>query len=178
MCRPAHFRFLVSLVVLSVLLCGTALGQEPMAPNDPAVFTKRLSLPYGEAVTTEVAKKATAAAIEEAKKNGWTIAVAVVDPGGVLVYFEKMNNTQNASPIIAIEKARTAVDFRRNTKLIEDRVVAGRVQYLGLPGAMPIEGGVPIVQGGKIVGGIAISGARSEQDGVCAKAAMDALAAN
>ena len=80
-----------------------------------------------------------------------------------------------ASPDIAIEKARSSVAFRRNTKLLEDRVVAGRLQYLRLPFAMPIEGGVPLVVNEKIVGALAVSGARSEQDGVAAKAALEAL---
>lgn len=168
----------LGLAVIAVVLAAPAAGLagEPMKPNDQAVFTKRLTLLYGAPVSIEVAKKATAAAMAEGRKNGWYLAVAVVDPGGVLVYFDRMDGTQNASPDIAIDKARAAVAFRRSTKLLEDRVVAGRTQYLRLPGAMPIEGGLPLIQDGKIVGGIAVSGARSEQDGVCVKAAVDALA--
>jgi glc operon protein GlcG len=143
-------------------------------PGDP-LFTQRLANPYGAPVSLETARKATAAAIAEGKKNGWTVAVGVVDPGGVLVYFERMDGTQTGSSDIAIEKARTAVAFKRSTKLFEEGIAEGRLQNLGLPGALPIEGGVPLVEDGRIVGAIGVSGARPEQDGVCVKAAIDAL---
>ena len=149
--------------------------QKPSDPGDP-LFTQHLANPYGAPVSIETARKATAAAIAEGKKNGWTVAVAVVDPGGVLVYFERMDGTQTASSDIAIEKARTAVGFKRSTKLLEDRIVEGRLQNLSLPGALLIEGGIPLIEDGRIVGAIAVSGARPEQDGVCVKAAIDALA--
>jgi glc operon protein GlcG len=144
-------------------------------PDDP-LFTQRLTNPYGAPVSIETARKATATAIAEGKKNGWTVAVAVVDSGGVLVYFERMDGTQTASSDIAIGKARTAAAFKRSTKLFEDGIVAGRLQNLGLPGALPIDGGVPLIENGRIVGAIGVSGARPEQDGVCVKAAIDALA--
>jgi glc operon protein GlcG len=144
-------------------------------PGDP-LFTQHLANPYGAPVSIETARKATAAAIAEGKKNGWTVAVAVVDPGGVLVYFERMDGTQTASSDIAIEKARTAAGFKRSTKLLEDRIVEGRLQNLSLPGALLIEGGIPLIEDGRIVGAIAVSGARPDQDGVCVKAAIDALA--
>jgi uncharacterized protein GlcG (DUF336 family) len=137
-------------------------------PGDP-LFTQRLTNPYGAPVSIETARKATAAAIAEGKKNGWTVAVAVVDPGGVLVYFERMDGTLTASSDIAIGKARSAVAFKRSTKLFEDGILAGRLQNLGLPGALPIEGGVPLIEDGRIVGAIGVSGARPEQDGVCVK---------
>ena len=109
------------------------------------------------------------------RKNGWTVAVAVVDPGGVLVYFERMDGTQTASVDIAIGKARTAAGFKRSTRLFEDGIVAGRLQNLGLPGALPIDGGVPLIEDGRIVGAVGVSGATPEQDGLCVKAAIDAL---
>jgi uncharacterized protein GlcG (DUF336 family) len=150
-------------------------GKGKPDPGDP-LFTQRLTNPYGAPVSIETARKATAAAIAEGKKNGWTVAVAVVDPGGVLVYFERMDGTQTASSDIAIGKARTAVAFKRSTKMFEEGIVAGRLQNLGLPGALPIDGGVPLIENGRIVGAIGVSGARPEEDGVCVKTAIDALA--
>lgn len=149
--------------------------RKPPDPGDP-LFTKQLDNPYGPPVSIETARKAAAAAIAEGKRNGWTVAVAVVDPGGVLAYFERIDGTQTASSDIAIEKARTAAGFKRSTKLLEDRIAEGRLQTLGLTGALPIEGGIPLVEDGRIVGAIAVSGARPEQDGVCVRAAIDALA--
>jgi len=133
---------------------------------------------YGAPVTTDVAKKAAAAALAEGRKNGWFVAAAVVDTGGVLVYFERIEGTQNGSSDVAIEKARTAAAFRRPSKAFEDVVLGGKVNYNRLPGAVPIEGGVPLVVDGKIVGAIGVSGASSAQDGTCAKAGADALAAD
>jgi uncharacterized protein GlcG (DUF336 family) len=134
-------------------------------------------VPYGAPVTTEAARKAATAALAEGKKNGWNVAAAVVDTGGVLVYFERLENTQNGSSEVSIEKARTSAAFRRPSKAFEDVVAGGKTNYLKLPGAIPIEGGLPLLVDGKIVGAIGVSGASSAQDGVCAKAGADALGA-
>jgi uncharacterized protein GlcG (DUF336 family) len=131
--------------------------------------------PYGPAVSLEVARKLADAALAEGKKNGWTVAAAVVDTAGDLVFFEKMDNTQVASTIIAQEKARTAARFKRPTKAFEDAVAGGRQVILALPGATPIEGGVPLVVDGKIIGAIGVSGATSAQDSQCAIAAAETL---
>jgi uncharacterized protein GlcG (DUF336 family) len=133
-------------------------------------------VPYGAPVTSEAAHKAAAAALAEGKKNGWFVAAAVVDTGGVLVHFERLEGTQNGSSETAIEKARTAAAYRRPSKAFEDVVAGGKTNYLRLPGAVPIEGGVPLVVDGKIVGAIGISGATSVQDGQCAKAGAEAIA--
>jgi len=130
---------------------------------------------YGAPIGVETARKVAAAAIAEGKKNGWTVAAAIVDPGGTLVYFERIDGTQNGSSVVAQEKARTAAAFKRPSKLLEDVVASGKSQYLRLPGALPIEGGIPLVIDGKIVGAIGVSGAKSDQDGVCAKAGADTL---
>lgn len=130
---------------------------------------------YGPAVNLETAKKLTAAAVVEAKKNGWPVAIAIVDNHGVLVYYEMLDDTQTASANIAIEKARTSAMFRRPTKALEDAIAGGRVAVLGLPGATPIEGGLPIIVGGKISGAIGVSGVTSQQDGQVARAGLDAL---
>lgn len=133
-------------------------------------------VPYGAPVTSELARKVAAGALAEGKKNGWAVAAAIVDTGGVLVYFERLENTQNGSSETAIEKARTAAAYRRPSKAFEDVVLGGKTNYVRLPGAVPIEGGLPIVVDGKIVGAVGVSGASSAQDGQCAKAGVDAIA--
>ena len=132
---------------------------------------------YGAPITTELAKKLATAALAEARANNWTMGAAVVDPAGILVYFEKIDDTQHASPRIAIDKARSAAMFKRPTKTFQDSVEKGGVylRVMGLRGASFVEGGVPIVVDGKIIGGLGVSGGMSEQDGQCCKAALDAL---
>ena len=131
--------------------------------------------PYGAPITTEVAKKAAAAALAEARKNGWTVYATIVDTGGIVAYVERIDGVQNGSAEVSLEKARTAVHFKRPTKLIEDRITAGQAQYLKLTGAIPIDGGWPILLDGKVVGAIGVSGATSAQDGQCAKAGAEAI---
>ncbi len=131
--------------------------------------------PYGAAINLETAKKVGAAAVAEARKNSWNVAIAIVDNHGMLVYYEMLDDTQTASATIALEKARTSATYRRTTKELEDGIAGGRVAILGLPGATPIEGGLPIVVGGKMIGAVGVSGVTSQQDGVVAKAGIDAL---
>jgi len=132
---------------------------------------------YGPSVTSDQAKAAAAAAVAEARKNQWTMAVAVVDTAGDLVYFEKMDNTQVGSVDVAIAKARSSARFKRPTKAFEDALAAGGVgvRVLSLPSAVPVEGGVPLMVAGKIVGAIGASGGSSQQDGVVAQAGVGAL---
>ena len=117
------------------------------------------------------------AAIAEARKNNWTMALAIVDPNGTLVYYEKLDNTQIGSSQVAISKARSSAQFKRPTKSFQDLVSKGGdgLRYLGLEGAVPLEGGVPIVMDGKIVGAIGMSGGTSAQDAQCAQIGADAL---
>ncbi len=136
----------------------------------------QMSNAYGPPIGVETARKAAAAAIAEAKKNGWRVAAAVVDPAGDLVYFERMDNTQVGSVRVAQEKARSSAQFKRPTKAFEDAIAGGRTVVLGLPGALPLEGGLPLLADDKIIGAVGVSGATSQQDGVCAKAGADALA--
>jgi uncharacterized protein GlcG (DUF336 family) len=140
-----------------------AYGQAPVRP------------PYGQAINLETAKKVASAASAEARKNGWNVAIAVVDNHGLLVYYEMADDTQTASPAIAIEKAKTSATFRRTSKELEDNIASGRVAVLGLPGATPIEGGLPLLAGGKMIGAIGVSGVLSSQDGIVAKAGADTL---
>jgi uncharacterized protein GlcG (DUF336 family) len=133
---------------------------------------------YGPPIGVEDAKKAATAALAEAKKNNWFMAVAVVDPSGTLVYYEKMDNTQTGSAVVAIEKARTAALFKRPSKAFQDLVAGGGsgLRILGLTGAMPIAGGVPLISNNFIVGAIGVSGeSSSEHDAICAQAGADTL---
>jgi uncharacterized protein GlcG (DUF336 family) len=132
--------------------------------------------PYGNNINLEAAKKAAAPALAEARKNNWTMVV-IVDASGDLVYYEKMDNTQLGSSKVAIDKARSAVRFKRPTKAFQDALAAGGagLRVLGLEGATPVEGGIPLVSDGKIVGAIGVSGDTSDHDGVCAKAAADSF---
>ena len=137
-----------------------------------ATASAQLPNPYGASITGENAKKVAAAALAEARKNNWNMAAAVVDPAGDLVYFEKLDGTQAASVNIAVEKARSSARFKRPTKALQDVVAAGGegLRILGMPGAVPVDGGVPILMDGKIVGAIGMSGGTSAQDGQCAAA--------
>jgi glc operon protein GlcG len=133
--------------------------------------------PYGAPISLENAKKAAAAAIAEVRKNNWTMAAAVTDTGGNLVYFEKIDGTQTGSVNVAINKARSAALFKRPTKAWQDVLAGGGdgLRVLGIEGVVPVEGGLPLVMDGKIVGAIGVSGGSSAQDGQCAKPGADAL---
>jgi glc operon protein GlcG len=121
------------------------------------------------------AKRVAAAARVEAEKNGWAVVIAVADDGGHLMYLERMDGCQKASSRIAEKKARTAILFKRPTKAIEDVVLEGRPVMMGLPGAVPLEGGVPLIKDGHFLGAIGVSGVQSFQDGVIARAGVAAL---
>ena len=127
---------------------------------------------YGNALNLEMARKCIAAAEAEAKKNSWAMAITVVDDGGHLMAFARMDNTQIASVRISIAKARAANNFKRPTKVFQDRA-ATDVAVLGLPGAITSEGGIPLVLDGKIIGAVGASGGTSAQDGQVSKACAD-----
>jgi len=121
------------------------------------------------------ARKVAAAAEAEAKKNGWNVVIVVVDDGGNLLYLQRMDGTQTGSIQVAIDKARTAQAFKRPTKVFEDAIAGGRTAILGLDGALPLEGGLPVKVGDQMVGAIGVSGVTSQQDGQIAKAGADAV---
>lgn len=154
-----------------------ALAFALMVPCAIGVAVAQMPNPYGMPISLENAKKAAAPAIAEAVKNKWTVAVAIVDPSGVLVYYEKMDNTQVGSTDIAIEKARTAARFKRPSKALQDALAAGGagMRILGLHGVTPVEGGIPLVMDGRIVGAIGVSGMASNQDTQCAQAGADSV---
>ena len=124
-------------------------------------------------ITLDLAKKIAAAAEAEAVKNKLTVVVTILDDGGNLIYLEKMDNTQIGSIEVAIKKAKTSVYFKRPSKTFEDMVVNGRNAIIALPGALPIEGGLPLMIDGQPVGAIGVSGGTSQQDGTVAKAGAD-----
>jgi glc operon protein GlcG len=151
-------------IVLGIMLAGfvTFAAAQPRPP-------------YGPDVTLEQAKKIAAAAAAESQKNSWRMAIAIVDNHGMLVYFERMADTQTASVQVALDKAQAAAMFRRPTKAFEDGIAKGRTALLGLRGATPIEGGLPIMAGGKVIGGIGVSGANSDEDAAAAAAGLKVL---
>lgn len=127
------------------------------------------------ALSLSDAKIIAAAARAEAERNAWPVVIAIVDEGGHLVYLERMDGTQKASCVIAQEKARTAIMFKRPGALLEKAVADGRLGMMTLPGAVAVEGGLPIVYRTVFVGAIGVSGVQSHQDGLVAKAGLDAL---
>jgi glc operon protein GlcG len=163
--EPMPLKRIVAVLALTV----AAFGQTPPAP--PA------NIPYGTPISADSAKKIAAAAIAEARKNNWAMAVAIVDTGGYLVYFERMQDTQLGSVEVSIEKAKTAALFRRPTKSFQDTVAAGGegLRILRLTGAIPVEGGIPIIVDGKLIGAVGASGGSSDQDGRTAQAGAAAM---
>lgn len=141
-------------------------------------FAAQAQVPqYGASINLDQAKKVVAGVLAEARKIGVPMAVAVVDTAGNLVAFEKMDNTQTASISVAIDKGVSAAIYRRPTKVFQDALAGGGagLRVLQLRGASAVEGGVPALADGKIIGGIGVSGGTPDQDGQCAKAGADAL---
>jgi len=163
-------RFLSPVVVTVLLFVSVPVGaQQPVAPPP--------QIPYGGPISLEQAKKVLAGAEAEAKKNNWNMVIAILDSGGHLVMLERMDGTQLGSIDAAKDKAYSAVLYRRPTKVFQDLVGQGgpNLRLLRLSGASPLEGGIPILVDGKIVGAVGVSGATSEQDAQVAKAGADAL---
>jgi glc operon protein GlcG len=169
---------------LSVLLvaCASvvpvALAQAPSAPSAPVAAAPAPLPGYGTSINLEQAKKMMAAAEAHARANNWIVGIAIVDTAAQLVMFQKADGLQHASVAIAQGKAVTAVNFRRPTKALEDGIAAGGVglRILGVPGTTPLEGGIPIVVDGRIIGGIGVSGVASSNDALIALAGIAALA--
>jgi uncharacterized protein GlcG (DUF336 family) len=132
---------------------------------------------YGPPITLEQAKKVMAGAEAEAKKNNWPVVITILDSGGNLVMSQRLDGAQWGSVEVARDKARSAVAFRRPTKVFSDAVAqgGGNLRLLNLSGASLLDGGLPIVIDGKIAGGIGVSGVTGEQDAQIAKAGVDAL---
>jgi glc operon protein GlcG len=156
--------------ILVIAAASVGAQQQPATPPPPPPA-------YGPPITLEVAKKVMAGAEAEAKKNNWNVVIAVLDSGGNLVMLHRLDGTQIGSIDVAREKAYSAVAFRRPTKVFEDLVGQGgmNLRILRLSGASPLEGGLPIVMDGKLVGGIGVSGVTSAQDGQIARAGLEGL---
>lgn len=155
---------LLSLVVVTLLLFAAASASAQAPPA------------YGPPITLEQAKKAMAGAEAEAKKNNWPVVIVILDSGGNLVMLQRLDNAQWGSVEIAKEKARSAVALRRPTKVLQDLVAQGgaNLRLLNI-GYSVLEGGIPIVMDGKIIGSIGVSGVTSQQDAQIAQAGIDAL---
>ena len=160
-------------IVAAALLVGVAAPAAAQQPPPPP------TTPYGPPIGLEAAKKAMAAAEAEAVKNNWPMAIVILDSTGHIVMLHRLDNTQYGSIRVAQDKAQTALDFRRPSKVFEDLVAQGGIgmRTLGLRGATPLEGGVPIIADGKIIGAVGVSGATAQQDGQVAKVGADTAAA-
>jgi glc operon protein GlcG len=159
---------LVASILAAVILTATVSAQQ--APSPPPI------VPYGAPLGLEAAKKVMAAAEAEAVKNNWAMAIVILDSTGHMVMLHKLDNTQYGSLMAAEDKAHSAINYRRPSKVFEDLVAQGGIglRSLALRGASPLEGGIPINADGKIVGAIGVSGGTSVQDGQVAKAGADA----
>ena len=140
-----------------------------------APFTATAQLADKKALTLEAAKKIAVAAEAEAAKNKWNVVIAIVDDGGHLIYLQRMDGTQTGSVDVAIKKAQTAMSFKRPTKVFEEAIAGGRNALIALHGALPLEGGLPLMSGGQQIGAIGVSGVKSTEDGQIAKAGADAV---
>lgn len=179
-----RLRILAAFAAFS-LLTSTASAQlptPPAAPASPAVPAPppaAAPIPYGLPIKLEAAKKILAAAQAEAEKNKWPVAISIVDGSGFLVAFQRLDDTQLASVEVSLDKAKTAALFRRPSKFFEEALEKGGVglRVLALPGALPVEGGLPIIHEGKVIGAIGVSGVASTQDAQVARAGLAALEA-
>jgi uncharacterized protein GlcG (DUF336 family) len=127
-------------------------------------------------ITLEAAKEMMSAAENEAKKHNWSVAIAIVDASGGLIMFEKLDETQPGSIDVAIGKARTAANFKRPTRLLDEAIcTGGRLPFLAVDGALPMQGGVPVIVDGKVIGAVGVSGVTSAQDEQVALAALSVL---
>jgi uncharacterized protein GlcG (DUF336 family) len=173
-------------LVLTTLLAAAAAGitsspaQQPAAPPpyplDDVPEKMPFDIPYGAPITLERAKAAIAATAAEARKHDWKLCIAVVDSGGNLVAFERMDGAQLASIQIAEHKARASATFRRETKVFEKGIQqSGNLYVMTLDGMIGSRGGIPLIEGGKLVGAIGCSGGTGSQDEVACKAGVAAI---
>ena len=166
---------LLVLTAVALALASAASAQTQTPTAAPAATPAPPPPAIGAPLSLEQARPVLAAAIAEARRQGFQMAVAIVEPDGSLVAFERIDGVQYGSIEVSQAKARSAALFRRPTLAFSQGVAAGRVQILGLPGAIAIEGGVPLVLNGRLVGAIGVSGGSSEQDGQVAAVGAAAL---
>jgi glc operon protein GlcG len=165
------FKFNASIIAMAAMLAvGASYAQQP-APNplDNVPEKMPFDIPYGAPITLERADAVLTAALGESKTRGWKLICSVVDSGANLVSFKRMDNAQLASIDIAIHKARAAAKYRRETKAFENGVQSGLNYIMTLDDVIASRGGIPLVEGGKIIGAIGCSGGTGSQDEVVAK---------
>ncbi len=158
----SHSTNLHKLSVLALAICLLTRTADAQISTKPAL-------------TLGVAKELASSASKFAQEKKWNVVIAIVDDGGHLLYFERMDGVQTGSVTVAIEKAKSAMAFKRPTKAFGDGVASGRTALVSLPGAMPFDGGVPIKAGDIAIGAIGVSGVTGEQDGMIAQAGADAM---
>jgi glc operon protein GlcG len=158
--------------VAALIISAGVAGAQQAQPNPLDVVPDKMpfDVPYGAPIGIDRAKSVITAAADEAKKHGWKLNIAVVDSGGNLVAFERMDGAQLASIAISEHKARTAVTFRRETKVLESAIQSGLNYIITLDGVIGSRGGIPLVENGMIIGAIGCSGGTGSQDEVGAKA--------
>jgi glc operon protein GlcG len=167
----------LSLVIAACLVTSSGAESPPAAnPLDVVPPKMPFDVPYGAPITLERANAVIAAAVAEAKKHDWKLNVAVVDSGANLVAFERMDGAQLASIQVSQHKARVAATFRRETKVFESAIQNGNTYVLTLDGIIGSRGGIPLVDGGKLIGAIGCSGGTGSQDEVACNAGVAALA--
>lgn len=152
----------------------TILAAAALVALTAGAFAQDKRPEYGTEINVAGAKKIAAGVVAECQKNGWNVAVAVVDNHGFLVYFERMDNTQMTSVEIAVGKARAAATYRRPTRVFTDVINKGGVATATLPGVFASPGGLPIMVDGKVTGGVGVSGVTGDQDEQCSKAGLGA----
>ncbi len=168
------------MAMLQPAMLQPAMAQQPAAPAAPPAAPAAAPAPrpaYGPAITLDQAKRAMAAAELKAAENSWQVAITIIDSGGNLVMFHKVDNAPLFAVAVSQGKARTALDFKLPSKALDYAITSGGagMRLLALNNTTPLEGGVPVVVDGKIVGAIGVAGALSPQDAEVAKAGADAL---
>jgi uncharacterized protein GlcG (DUF336 family) len=165
-------KFLIA--AAAILATGTSFAQQPN-PLDAVPEKMPFDIPYGTPISLERAEAAIAAAVAEAKKHDWKMNVAVMDSGGNLVAFQRMDGAQIASVKISMHKARAAAQFRRETKAFEAGIQGGNNYLITLDGVIGSRGGILLMDNGKLVGSIGCSGGTGSQDEVSCKAGAAAV---
>ena len=153
---------------LGFLLAAMLFGSGPG-------FDAQMPLPTRQTLTLDAARRVAAAAEAEATKNKWAVSIAVLDDSGHLMVFHRMDGAKLVATDIAMRKARTAVYFQGPTKSLEEEVSSGRTALLPIDGFMPLEGGIPLMVEGAMVGAVGVSGVTGAQDAQCAQAGAAAL---
>jgi uncharacterized protein GlcG (DUF336 family) len=174
----SKFAFTLIISCASFLACADAMAQDapPANPLDTVPEKMPFDVPYGSPIVLDRAEAAITAAVTEAKKHNWKLNVAVVDSGGNLVAFQRMDGAQLASVQVSEHKARASVNFRRETKVFEDAVqVKGLLYVTTLDGMIASRGGIPLVEGGKLIGAIGCSGGTGSQDEVVCRVGAETI---